>query len=174
MLRPLGEGRPRIHPTAFVSEGAVLVGAVEVGEGVGIWPGVVLRADEGPLRLGPFTNVQDNSVVVAPPGGMEIGAYTTLGHAVVCRARRVGSLCLLGNGAVVGKGAILGDRCIVAAGAVVPEGTVVPEGSFVAGVPAEVKGPVTERHLERIRATAERYAQKAREYRQAGLGLRIE
>ena len=174
MLRPTHGDRPRIHPTAFVSEASVLIGAVEVGEGVGIWPVVVLRADEGPLRVGPFSNIQDNSVVVAPPGGMEIGAHTTLGHAVVCRARRVGSLCLIGNGAVVGEGAVIGDRCIVAAGAVVPDGMVVPEGSFVAGVPAEVKGPITERHLERIRATAERYARKAQEYREEGLGLRGE
>jgi len=174
MLGPVHGRRPRIHPTAFISEGATLLGAVEVSEGVGIWPGVVLRADEGPLRVGPYSNIQDNSVVVAPPGGMEIGSYTTLGHAVVCRARRIGSLCLIGNGAVVGEGAVIGDRCIVAAGAVVPDGMEVPDGSFVVGVPAQVKGPVTERHLERIRATAERYARKAQEYRAEGLGLQPE
>ena len=45
MIRSLGDKRPRIHPTAFVSEGAYVVGDVEIGEGSSIWPGTIIRAN---------------------------------------------------------------------------------------------------------------------------------
>ena len=44
MIRSLHGKSPQLHPTAFVSEAAYLVGDVEVGEHPSIVPGVVLRA----------------------------------------------------------------------------------------------------------------------------------
>jgi len=38
----------------------------------------------------------------------------------------------------------IGDNCVIAAGAVVTEGMKIPSNSFVVGVPARVKGTVTE------------------------------
>ena len=57
MIRSLGGKTPRIHPTAFVSEAAYLVGDVEVGEHSSIWRGVVIRADAGKITIGASTNV---------------------------------------------------------------------------------------------------------------------
>ena len=59
MIRSYGGKTPVIHPTAFVSEAAYLLGDVEIGEGSSIWPGVVIRADAAKVTIGKNTNVQD-------------------------------------------------------------------------------------------------------------------
>ena len=54
---------PKIHDSAFVSEFAYVIGDVEIGPGSSIWPGTVIRADMGAIKIGKFTCIQDNSVV---------------------------------------------------------------------------------------------------------------
>ncbi len=69
------------------------------------------------------------------------------------------------NGAVVLDGARVGARSLVAAGAVVPAGMVVPPGVLVAGVPAEVKGPLGGTAAERwVRVNSEAYQALARRH----------
>mgnify|MGYP001440041427 CR=1 FL=1 len=63
MIRGLDGVNPRVHPGAFVSEFAYVIGDVEIGEGSSIWPGAVVRADAGKITIGKFTNIQDNSVI---------------------------------------------------------------------------------------------------------------
>ena len=169
MIRSYRGKTPRIHPTAFVSEFAYVVGDVEIGEGSSVWPGTVIRGDVGPIRIGRFTNIQDNCVVHTDREAV-IGDYVTLGHGVVCHAARIGDYTLIGNNATLNDPAEIGDHCIVAANSVVLEGAKVPPHSFVAGIPAEVKRPVTERHLQMTERTARHYAQKAQLFRQEGLG----
>jgi len=54
---------PKIAPTAFIAEDAVLIGDVEIADGASIWYGCVLRGDSGAIRIGANSNVQDNSVI---------------------------------------------------------------------------------------------------------------
>ena len=83
------EGKtPRIHPSAYVDQDAVLIGDVEVGEECMILPGAVIRADHGTTRIGNRSNVQDN--VVIHTGGVDIGEDVTIGHAAVVEARKIG------------------------------------------------------------------------------------
>ena len=51
MIRSFYGMNPVIHPTAFVSEAAYVIGDVEVGEGSSIWPGVVIRGDTGKIKI---------------------------------------------------------------------------------------------------------------------------
>jgi carbonic anhydrase/acetyltransferase-like protein (isoleucine patch superfamily) len=160
---------PIIHPTAFVSEAAYIVGRAEVGEGSSIWPGTVIRGDLGKITIGRFVNLQDNCVAHSNADAT-YGDYISLGHGVVSHARHIESYVLVGNGAVLNDGVEVGEYSIIAAGAVVLENKKIPPHSFVAGVPAEVRGPVTERHIEMIRRTAEAYVQRAKTFKHAGLG----
>ena len=89
MIRSHKGKTPTIHPTAFVSEFAYVVGDIEIGPYASIWPGVVLRSDRGKMTIGEGTNIQHGSICHAD-GNMDIGSYVTLGHAVVCHARSVG------------------------------------------------------------------------------------
>jgi carbonic anhydrase/acetyltransferase-like protein (isoleucine patch superfamily) len=79
---------PKIHPTAFVAPTAVLIGDVEVGEESSIWFGAVLRGDNGPIRIGARTSVQDNAVLHVMTL-TQIDDDVTIGHCAVMEAVRV-------------------------------------------------------------------------------------
>ncbi len=171
-VRALGDLVPRVHPDAWVSEAAYVVGDVEIGAGSSVWPGAVVRGDFGPIRIGANTVIEDNCVLhTGEP--LTIGDHVIVGHGVVVHCRSVGSNCLLGNQATLLDGAVVGDRCMVAAGSVLRGGTIVPDESFVVGVPAAVS-PATPGQLRRLQAQSEShdthgYGMMARRYREAGL-----
>jgi len=51
---------PKVHETAFIDPGAVVIGSVELGARVFIAPNAFLRGDEGArIRIGDDANVQD-------------------------------------------------------------------------------------------------------------------
>lgn len=167
MIRSLGGKHPRIHPSAFVSEFAYVVGDVEIGANASIWPGVVLRTENGKMVIGEGTNIQDGSIVHAE-GGMTIGNFVTLGHAVVCHATVVGDHCLIGNNSTLNSRSRVGEWCIVAAGAVLLDGREIADRSFVTGIPATVAGALTPKHEELIRMNADEYITLGRQYKAEG------
>ncbi len=150
---------PRIHPEAWVDPAALVIGNVELAEGVSIWPFTVVRGDEGQyIRIGRNTNVQDNSVVhVDPELPCIIGAGVTIGHRCVVHACTIGDNVRIGIGAIVLTGAVIEDNAQVGAGAVVPPGKVVPSGTLVMGVPAKPVRQMNEAELDDIRRNAVEY-----------------
>lgn len=167
MIRSLKGKTPKIHPTAFVSEAAYLIGDIEIGANSSIWPGVVLRADHGKMVIGARTNIQDGSICHSD-GDMTIGDDVTIGHSVVCHASRVGDHSLLGNNSTVNDSASIGEWCILAAGAVLIEGKEVPDKSIAAGVPAKTIGRMMQKHLDMVKMNAEVYVTAAAEYKAEG------
>jgi gamma-carbonic anhydrase len=159
---------PKIHPGAWVDPAALVIGDVELAEGVSIWPFTVVRGDEGNyIRIGRNTNVQDSSVVhVTPELPCIIGEGVTIGHRCVVHACTVGNNVRIGIGAVILTGAVIEDNAQVAAGAVVPQGKVVPAGTLVMGVPAKPVRQMNEDELDDIRRNAVEYLELwQREYR---------
>jgi carbonic anhydrase/acetyltransferase-like protein (isoleucine patch superfamily) len=167
MLRSWQGKTPQVHPTAFVSEAAYVVGDVEIGPYVNIWPGVVIRGDTGHVVIGENSCVQDNSTVHSE-GACNIGPNVAIGHNVLCHADKVGQYVLIGNGAMVNGWVEIGDYCIIASGAVVLEHTVIPPYSLVVGVPAQVKGRLTDEQIERIKGTLRRYVERGQAYKAQG------
>ncbi len=168
MIRSFGEKSPKIHPTAFVSEAAYIVGDVEIGEGSSIWPGTIIRGNIHKVKIGKYVNIQDNCVV---HGDSEVyyGDYVTLGHHVICHAKTVEDPSLIGNGAVINGDAIIGHHSIVASGSVVLERVEIPPNSFAVGTPAEVRSQTTERHLKMIEGVARSYHRNGQLFKEAGL-----
>ena len=138
MIRSFQGKTPKIHPTAWVSEAAYVIGDVEIGEYSSVWPGTVIRGDTIKITLGAYVDIQDNCVVHAD-NDATYGDYVTLGHGVTCHALTIATHCLIGNGATVNDGVVLGEYSIVASGAVVLERKEYPAKSFVAGVAAEAR-----------------------------------
>jgi carbonic anhydrase/acetyltransferase-like protein (isoleucine patch superfamily) len=167
VIRSLEGKWPMIHPTAFVSEFAYVVGDVEVGEESSIWPGAVVRADNGKITIGRFTCIQDNSVVHGDDD-VVIGDWVAIGHRVLCHARTVGDRVLIGSGATVNDGVEIGEGSLVASGATLIERMIVPARSLVVGLPGRVRGQVEERHVELIRRASEDYVEKAGRYKRDG------
>jgi carbonic anhydrase/acetyltransferase-like protein (isoleucine patch superfamily) len=169
VIRSFNGKSPRIHPTAFVSELAYVVGDVEIGAHSSIWPGAVIRGDSHKITIGESVNIQDNCVIHADSDA-HYGDFVTLGHRVMCHAKTVGTNTLIGNGAVVNGDAEIGEYSIVASGAVVLDRAVIPPRSFVAGVPAEVLRESQERHHKLAHGTAAGYAKTGQAFREQGLG----
>jgi carbonic anhydrase/acetyltransferase-like protein (isoleucine patch superfamily) len=167
VIRSLDGKTPRIDERAFVSEAAYIIGDVEIGPYASIWPGVVIRADSGVIKIGSHTNIQDNSVLHADSDA-EIGSHTTIGHNVVCHAKRVGDRCLLGNGAVLNEGCEVGNDCLVAANSTVIESMLVPDGSLVRGSPARVRGELEARHRAMIKHATDHYVRSVDRYKRSG------
>ena len=170
MIRSFQGKTPKIHPTAWVSEAAYVIGDVEIGEYSSVWPGTVIRGDTIKISIGAYVDIQDNCVVHAD-NDATYGDYVTLGHGVTCHALTISTHCLIGNGATLNDGVVLGEYSIVASGAVVLENKEFPAKSFVAGIPASARDrPTEERHHQMIRRTAEGYARKAQLFKAEGLG----
>ena len=142
--------RPQVHPEAFVHPDAVLIGDVKVGARASIWPGCVLRGDQGSIEIGEETSIQDGTIIHATRGlsVTRVGARVTCGHRVVLHGCTIGDDVLVGMGAVVMDLAEVGQFCIVGAAALVPLRMVVPDRSLVVGVPAKVRRSVTEAEIE--------------------------
>ncbi len=167
MIRSFGDKTPRIHPTAFVSEAAYIVGDVEIGEGSSIWPGALVLADGGTIIIGKYTSVQDNSVIHGDTS-VVIGERVVIGHLVLCDAKRVADRVLIGSGAKVNSGVEIGEDSLVASGAIVAENMVIPPLSLVVGVPGRIKGTVTERQTKTIKSLCDSYIHKTERYKRQG------
>src|ERR1700749_423763 len=93
---------PRVNTTAFVAPTATLIGDVVVEAGASVWYNAVLRGDYGPLVVREGANVQDGSVLHAPPGiPVDIGPGATVAHVCVIHGLHVGSEALIANPATV-------------------------------------------------------------------------
>jgi gamma-carbonic anhydrase len=159
---------PRIHPGAWVDPAALVIGDVELAEGVSIWPFTIVRGDQDNyIRVGRNSNVQDNSVLhVTPDFPCIIGEGVTIGHRCVVHACTVGNNVRIGIGAVVLTGAVIEDDAQVGAGAVVAPGKRVEAGTLVMGVPARPVRQMSEPELEDIRRNAREYVELwQRDYR---------
>ena len=165
-IRALGDRRPRIDATAYVADGAQLIGDVVLGAGASVWFNAVLRGDTEQITVGPGSNVQDGAILHADPGfPCTVGTGVVTGHGAILHGCRIGDDCLIGMGAIILNGATIGPGSIVAAGGLIPEGKESPPRSLIMGVPAKVVREATEQDLERIAVGARHYQDRARIYR---------
>jgi carbonic anhydrase/acetyltransferase-like protein (isoleucine patch superfamily) len=175
MIRSLGDKKPKIADSAFVSEAAYIIGEVEIGENSSVWPGAVIRADFGSIRIGDNTAIEDNCVLHSgtpnEPGyreKMTIGDNVHIGHGAVLNCRRIENNVLIGMNATVLHDVEIGPYCIIAAGCMVKEGAKIPEGSLVAGVPGKVIGKATKKQLWWVEHAPEIYKDMVKNYKAAG------
>ena len=145
---------PRIHPTAFIAPNVVVTGDVEIGAHANIWFNVVIRGDDGPVRIGAGANIQDGSVVhVSWDGFAEGGEHvpTIIGEGVAVGHMALLHGCTIEAGAFVGMKACVMDRAVVesgamvAAGAVVTPRKIVKSGQLWSGTPARIRGTSSRR-----------------------------
>ncbi|MBE7954469.1 gamma carbonic anhydrase family protein [Microbacterium oxydans] len=154
----LPNSTPSIDATAFVADGARIVGDVSLAAGSSVWYNAVLRGDSAQIVIGPGSNLQDNvSVHVDAAHPVVIGSKVSVGHNAVVHGCTIGDGSLVGMGAVILSGAVIGEGCLIAGGAVVLGGTEIPAGSLVAGVPAKVRRALSEEERAELLANADIY-----------------
>lgn len=147
-----GDGRFWVAPDAHV------IGAVTLGEDVGVWFGAVVRGDNEPIEIGARTNIQEGAMLHSDPGSpLRVGAGVTVGHHAILHGCTVGDNVLVGMGAAVLNRARIGANCIVGANALVTEGREFPDFSLIVGAPAKVARTLDPATAEVLRASATHY-----------------
>ncbi len=169
---------PQIDETAFIASTAIISGDVVIGKNVGVWYGCVIRGDVAKIRIGDYTNIQDNTVIhvtranhaqnkTGDEGGPTIiGKGVTIGHSAIIHA------CIIEDYAFIGMGSIIMDLArvekygMLAAGAVLTPGKVVNSGQIWAGNPAKYFRDLNQKELDYIKTSAENYMELAAEYKE--------
>lgn len=144
---------PKLGERVFVDRSAVVIGDVEMGDDVSVWPLTVVRGDMHKIRIGARTSVQDGSVLHIThasdfnPGGypLIIGEDVTIGHQAMLHGCTIGNRVLVGMKSMIMDGAVVEDEVIIAAGAVVTPGKVLESGYVYKGNPAKQARPITDK-----------------------------
>lgn len=161
---------PVLDASVYVAPTAAVSGDVRIGAHSSLWFAVVVRGDVNVVRIGSGSNVQDGTVIhVSSSGpGTCIGDDVTIGHMACVHACTVEDAGFVGIKACVLDGAVVESEAMVAAGAVVTPGKRVRRHELWAGVPAKCLRRLESHEIEDIHATAARYRELARAYREEG------
>ncbi len=170
MIEAYGELVPSLHPSAWVHAGAHVMGDVVLHERVSVWPGCVLRGDQGRITVGADSNVQDGTISHGTGGKstVDIGARVTVGHRVILHGCRVDDDVLVGMGAILLDFCHIESWCIVGAGALVLGGMHIPTGSLVLGSPARVVRQLRDSDRRMIEHGCAEYLRLSQQYRSQG------
>jgi carbonic anhydrase/acetyltransferase-like protein (isoleucine patch superfamily) len=166
MIRPYKGTTPKLGERVYVDASAQVIGDVELGDHASVWMNAVVRGDVHSIRIGPYSNIQDNCVVHVFKAlhPTVVADHVTVGHSVTLHGCRIDSYCLIGMGATILNGAHVGEECIIAAGTLVPEGMVIPPRSLVMGLPAKFRRQLTDEEREGIRLYAANYYEYKESY----------
>lgn len=163
MIEPLPPHTPRVDPTAYVHEAAVVIGEVEIGAQSSIWPCAVLRGDDGLIRIGQRTSIQDGAVVHTTAGKSVsiVGDQVTVGHNAIVHGATVSDDVIVGMGSILLDNCHIGRHVIIGAGTLVPVGKVVPDGVLIVGSPFRVVRDLTEEDVQWIDYSWKSYVERA-------------
>lgn len=141
--------KPVIGKDTYVSETALVIGDVVIGDNCYIGHGAILRGDYGRIEIGSNTAVEEGVIMHAPPNEVcKIGEKVTFGHGAVIHSQAIGDMAVIGMGSIASIRSKIGSWAIVAEGAVVKMNQEIPDKVVAAGNPAKVVRKVEERDME--------------------------
>jgi carbonic anhydrase/acetyltransferase-like protein (isoleucine patch superfamily) len=159
MIRSYKGKTPVIPESCYVDDSAQIIGDVVLGEHASVWMNAVLRGDVHSIRVGPYSNIQDCSVLHGMKEQYDVflGGYVTVGHSVTLHGCTIEDHCLIGMGSIILNGAHIGAGSIIAAGTLIPEKTIVGAGSLWMGSPGKFRRKLEARDIESIMRYANNY-----------------
>jgi len=143
LILPFEGKTPKIHDSAFIAPGAMIIGDVEIGPEASIWYNCVVRGDINFIRIGARSNVQDGSVLHVETDYGDGGHPVIIGENVLIGHMAIVHGCVLEDRAFVGMGSIVMDGCVIesdamlAAGAMLTPGKRLPSRQLWSGRPAK-------------------------------------
>jgi len=167
IILPYKGMNPQIAEDAFVAPSVAITGDTHIGEGTNIWFQCTVRGDVNHIRIGKFTNIQDNSVchVTTKKFPLHIGSYVTVGHHAVLHGCTIEDHAFVGMSATVMDGAVVESGAMVAAGSLVTPGKVVKSGELWAGSPAKFMRNVTQEEKDYISWSSQHYYELGQSYK---------
>ncbi|HXH01165.1 MAG TPA: gamma carbonic anhydrase family protein [Xanthomonadaceae bacterium] len=177
-VRPFLDRVPQLGARVYIDVVACVIGDVQLGDDVSVWPGVVIRGDVNAIRIGARSNIQDGAVIhvthegpYTRPGGWPttIGADVTVGHKAILHACTIEDACLIGMGAILLDGAVIKRHGFVGAGAVVSPSKIVGEGELWLGNPARRVRTLSMDEIEALYYSAQHYVRLKDQYLSMGM-----
>jgi len=164
-LRSFGGNTPRLGQRVLIDPSAVVLGDVELGDDVSVWPQAAIRGDMHRIRVGARSSVQDGCVLHITHAGpfnpdgwpLEIGCDVTIGHHATLHGCTIGDRVLVGMGATVMDGAVVEDDVVIAAGALVTPGKRLRSGYLYTGCPARETRALSEGEMSYFTYSASNY-----------------
>jgi carbonic anhydrase/acetyltransferase-like protein (isoleucine patch superfamily) len=158
---------PSIDPLAWIHQAATIIGDVQVGPQSSIWPHTTLRGDDGAIRIGARTSIQDGTVIHSTESlsSVTIGDQVTVGHNAIIHGANVGHNSLIGMGAILLDNVTIGDWCLIGAGTLVTQGINIPSHSLVVGSPGRVVRELKQKERDWITYSWKRYVAQCDIYR---------
>jgi len=158
-----------IANTSFIAPSATVAGNVELWDNSSIWYGCIVKADVNLIRIGVFTNIQDNTVISEAKeplsdlhdGSTIIGHHVTIGHGCHLTACTIEDECLVGMGSILQEGSYMEKFSMLGAGSVLPKGARVQTGELWVGNPAKFFRYLTDEEVHSFRKQARAYYETA-------------
>ncbi len=166
---------PIVANGVYVHNSATVIGHVNLGENVSVWPGAVIRGDINFIKIGAGSNIQDCAVLhvnhqsAYDPNGspLIIGDNVTIGHSVILHGCTIDDESLIGMGSIVMDKVVVQKHVIVAAGSLVPEGKVLESSFLYMGSPVKKFRALTADEITFFMVSAQNYIQLKNQYLQA-------
>ena len=163
---------PSLGQRVFIDDAAVVIGDVELGDDVSVWPCAVIRGDMHRIRIGARSNVQDGSVLHITHASdynqdgwpLHIGDDVTIGHCVCLHGCTIGNRVLIGIGATILDGAHIPDDVVIAANTLVPPGKRLESGYMYMGQPCKQARPLTEQERSFFTYSSQNYVKLKQTY----------
>lgn len=166
MIYPFNDKNPKIDPSVFLADTAVITGDVMIGEETTIWFNTVIRGDVAPTIIGKRCSIQDLSCLHQSPNNpLIIEDEVTIGHQVTLHSCVIRKRALIGMGSIVLDGAEIGEGAFIGAGSLVPPGKKIPPNSLAMGRPAKVVREVTSEDREDMDRIIREYVEKGQYYK---------
>ncbi|OFS63678.1 gamma carbonic anhydrase family protein [Nosocomiicoccus sp. HMSC09A07] len=166
MILNYKEHVPKIHDSTFIAQNATIIGDVQIGAHCSVWFGAVIRGDVAPVRIGDYTNIQDQSVLHQSPNmPLTLEDHVTIGHRVTLHSCTVRSGALVGMDSTILDGAVIGENAFVGAGSLVTSNTEIPPNSLAFGRPAKVIRQLTDEDIQEMIRINETYVNHIPHYK---------
>lgn len=166
MIYPYKDKNPKIDPTVFLANNAVITGDVTIGKETSIWFNTVIRGDVAPTIIGERCNIQDLSCLHQSPNNpLIIEDEVTVGHQVTLHSCIIRKRALIGMGSIILDGAEVGEGAFIGAGSLVPPGKIIPPNMLAMGRPAKVVREVTPEDREDMDRIILEYVEKGQYYK---------
>ena len=157
---------PNVESTAYIHDGATVIGNCNIGPGCSIWPSAVLRGDNDNITLKSNVNIQDGAVIHVDtnhPATLHDGV--SVGHLAMVHGATIGENTLIGMQAIILNDAVIGKNCIIGANTVIAAGKIIPDNSLVVGTPGKIVRELTAEQVAGNKQNALNYSAKANMYK---------
>jgi len=157
--------KPAIDSSSWIAHSADIIGNVIIGKNCYIGWGAVIRGDYGTIIIGDGSAIEENVTIHARPGQEAIiGKEVTIGHNAMIHNATIHDFAVIGMNSTITDYAEVGEWAIIAEHSLVKRRQTVPPYKIYAGVPAQEKGDVLERHKEEWMAAKKVYQNLASRY----------